>query len=90
MKRITLTLDDRIRAYVEACPSAVSGEHGSHRTFAVTCALVWGFGLDKNRALEFLQLYNERCQPPWTDKDLRQKIKYALKAKHKKPRGYLR
>ena len=68
------SLDERVVAFLAACPAAISGEYGSHRTFSVTCVLTWGFGLDENKALEFLKIYNGRCRSRWTDKELKQKI----------------
>ena len=86
----TPQLEDRVLAFLAAAPAAVSGQGGSHRTFSVACALVWGFDLSDSEALRYLRLYNQRCQPAWLEADLKQKIKYARKAQyHDKGRGYL-
>jgi hypothetical protein len=55
----------------------------------VACALVNGFGLDQEYALGFLELYNRKCEPPWSQAALRHKIQSALKAQHIKPRGHM-
>jgi hypothetical protein len=84
-----LPFSDRITRYVAACPGAISGQHGHDRTFAVACALVNGFGLDGEVALGFLELYNRKCEPHWTQAELRHKIRSALGSKHMKVRGHL-
>jgi hypothetical protein len=35
---------------------------------------VRGFALDDGEALALLQEWNRRCEPPWTDRELEQKI----------------
>ena len=42
-----------------------------------------------DETLAWLKVYNAKCQPPWSDKELAHKAKDAAKAKHEKPRGYL-
>jgi hypothetical protein len=85
----TLSAADRARAYLAQIPGAVSGAGGHNRTFAVACALVHGFALLEYEALALLQEYNQRCQPPWSERELQHKIKSALMATHNKPRGHL-
>jgi hypothetical protein len=80
---------NRIRAYLAKASPAISGQNGHGTTFRVACALAWGFALDPEQALPFLSEYNVRCEPPWTEKDLRHKLDNALKVQHKKPRGHL-
>jgi len=82
-------LSERIRAYLAKADPAISGQDGHGTTFRVACTLVWGFGLDPDRALPFLNEYNGRCQPPWDAKQLQHKLDDALTASHEKPRGYL-
>jgi hypothetical protein len=86
-----MKIRERIERYVDAMPPAVSGEHGHSATFLVALALVHGFDLDLDVALQFLQRYNERCQPPWSEKELRHKLASAdsVRTRHGKPRGYL-
>lgn len=70
----------RASKYLAKMPSAVSGSGGHPATFKAAVALVRGFALDP--ALAFVLLrdeYNPRCQPRWTDKDLRHKIDSAVK-----------
>jgi hypothetical protein len=80
----------RASKYVENMPPAVAGNHGHEATFAVAVALCHGFALPKNEALIVLREYNQRCCPPWSEKDLEHKLDSAEKLKrHSKPRGYL-
>jgi hypothetical protein len=41
--------------------------------------LTIGFGLGRDQALALLKEWNERCQPPWTDKELEHKIDDAAR-----------
>jgi hypothetical protein len=36
-----------------------------------------------------MQMYNTRCQPPWSEKELRHKCDSAINAQHTKLRGHL-
>ncbi len=67
----------RARRYLATLPPAVSGSHGDLHTFRVCCRLVRGFALDDAEALELLRYWNMRCLPPWTDRELEQKIASA-------------
>lgn len=84
-----MQLSDRIFHYLAACPPAISNQNGHTQTFIVACALVQGFALSESEALEYLRRYNDRCQPPWEEKDLLYKIQQAGAAQHKKVKGYL-
>lgn len=84
-----LNLDERITRYIAKCPPAISGSDGHGQTFAVACTLYNGFALDEAETLRFLKVYNDGCQPPWMDRDLRHKVNQAAAATHTKPRGHL-
>ena len=79
---------DRARKYIAKCPPAISGQDGHGATFHVACVLVLGFCLDENSALVLMREYSERCNPPWSEKELVHKVRQA--AKQPGPRGYLR
>jgi putative DNA primase/helicase len=68
-------------------PPAVSGERGHDQTFRAACALVLGFDLPVEDAYPLLEEWNERCQPPWTEKELLHKLEDADKKDDQ--RGYL-
>jgi hypothetical protein len=89
-----VSLRERIERYVDACPKAISGRQGHNTTFKVAIALVRGFDLSPTAALPFLQRYNQRCQPKWTIKELKHKLKDADEiglesGRLLKTRGYL-
>jgi hypothetical protein len=85
----TLTSVDRARQYVAKIPGAVSGQGGHNQTFSVACYLFNGFGLSESDALALILEYNQRCSPPWSERELRHKVKSAAAASHDKPRGHL-
>lgn len=83
-------LHKRIAAYIAAIPGAISGQGGHDQTFKTACQLVNGWDLSAEEALAYLQAYNQRCEPPWSEKELAHKINSAQKAMHDQPRGHLR
>lgn len=89
MNTLSLSIRDRVRAYVAAFPSAVSGAGGHNQTYAVACALVHGFALSEADALTLLREFNSRCQPAWAERELEHKIKSAMQAAYAKPCGHL-
>jgi hypothetical protein len=82
-------LDKRIAKYLETCPAAIEGQGGDNQTFTVACALVWGFGLSDEAALSWLRYYNQKCDPPWPDDELKRKIQNAIGAPSHRTKGYL-
>jgi putative DNA primase/helicase len=68
---------ERARNYLMKVSPAVSGEKGHNRTFKAACILTVRFGLSEEEALPILQEWNETCQPPWPEKDLRKKLRDA-------------
>jgi P4 family phage/plasmid primase-like protien len=83
-------VERRAAAYLDAMPPAISGRGGHGRTYAAATALVHGFGLAPETALQLLlDRYNPRCGPPWTEKELRHKVEDAASKPHDRPRGWL-
>jgi RepB DNA-primase N-terminal domain len=68
---------ERARRYLAAIPPAIAGNHGDLHTFRACCRLVRGFALDDDQALHLLQDWNLRCQPPWTERELADKVARA-------------
>lgn len=68
---------ERARAYLSQVPPAIAGHHGDLHTFQTCCRIVRGFALDDDQALAVLAEWNARCQPPWTERELLQKIRSA-------------
>jgi hypothetical protein len=67
----------RARRYLEALPPAIAGEHGDLHTFRVCCRMVRGFALSDADAASLLADWNARCRPPWTDRELKDKVSRA-------------
>lgn len=70
-------LAKRISSYLAKMEPAVSGQGGHNQTFKVACVLIRYFGLSQEEAMPFIRAYSERCMPPWSEKELRHKIKSA-------------
>jgi len=70
---------ERALRYVAAVPPAIAGHHGDVLTFRICCRLVRGFALSDAEALEVVRDWNARCVPPWTDRELVNKLKSARK-----------
>ena len=83
------SIEERIAAWLDAIPGAISGAGGHNRTFRVACQLFNGWGLSETKTLGWLEHYNDKCQPSWSASELKHKASEAVKAKHTKPRGHL-
>jgi hypothetical protein len=79
---------DRARAYLARMPVSVEGQGGHAAAFAAALALVKGFNLGEQEALRLLMEWNAGCLPPWTESELRHKLRSAA-ASSSKPAGYL-
>lgn len=77
--RANSQLVERARRYLAAIPPAVAGHGGDAATFRVCCRLVRGFALDHDDALAALGEWNQRCEPPWSEAELRMKLQSALR-----------
>lgn len=82
--RLYVAEDEKIRrasAYLAQVDAAISGCGGHDTTFRAACALVIGFDLSQDDAYNLLASeYNPRCEPPWSEKELRHKVKSASNA----------
>jgi hypothetical protein len=80
---------DRARRYVSRVQGAVSGQGGHQATWLVALALVRGFDLPADVAYEILASdFNPRCEPPWSERELRHKVESAARDATVE-RGYL-
>ena len=69
----------RAMAYLETLPPAISGAGGHKATYHAACECV-RFALDDADAWQAMCWYNEhKCQPPWSEKDLRHKLSEGCK-----------
>jgi hypothetical protein len=81
----------RATAYLGKCPGAVSGQGGHRRTMYAARVVVWGFDLGAQVGYELLRdHFNSKCEPPWTEAELRHKCHDADVLPFGKPRGWLR
>lgn len=70
---------ERARRYLAKCDPAVSGAGGHNRAFAVCAAVAEKFDVSADEALALLlEDWNQRCEPPWTEAQLRHKLKGAF------------
>lgn len=88
----TVSNDLRIKrasAYLARCAAAVSGDSGHSVTFNAVAHVMFGFDLDANTTYDLIASeYNPRCDPPWSERELKHKIDSAAKT-CKRTRGYL-
>jgi len=81
---------ERARRYLTRVPPAIAGEHGDVHTFRVCCRLVRGFALEPEEVLSALTEWNARCQPPWTERELQDKVRHARRYGHEPIAALLR
>lgn len=85
----TFDIWDRVIAYLDKCDPAVAGERGHDKTYGVLCQVICGFDLSPQQALDAANYYNQKCEPPWNEKELKHKVEDALKATANDSRGHL-
>jgi hypothetical protein len=83
-----ITVIECARRYVKKMPEAVSSKRGHAAAFAVAQVIFRGFALSEAEGRPILEEYNQRCQPPWSEKELDHKIRSAIE-KSRLPKGYL-
>jgi hypothetical protein len=76
------------RRYVARMPPAISRQGGHQATWAVAQVVFRGFSLSEADGRPIMEEYNQRCQPPWSEKELDHKIRQAIE-KSRLPDGYL-
>ena len=80
---------ERARAFLQCVDPAVAGQQGDLRTFRVCCRIVRGFDLSDDEAVRALSEWNARCEPPWSERELRQKVMNARRYGHEPQGGLL-
>ena len=84
--------DARVRRaskYLAKCAPGVAGSHGHTATFNAVAHVMIGFDLDADTAYNLIASeFNPRCDPPWSERELRHKIESVAKT-CARPRGYL-
>jgi hypothetical protein len=77
-------MEFRASRWLERVDGALSGEGGHRVTFRVACRLTHnppaGFGLGFEAAMRLmLAIFNPKCRPAWSEKELSHKLEDALK-----------
>jgi hypothetical protein len=85
---MTATPQERALAYIRRMPVSVAGQGGDGDAFNAAVAAVRGFDLSDADALDVLRVWNADCLPPWSEADLRRKIK-SSRLDGQRPFGYL-
>ena len=62
------------RNYLSKVPGAIEGQKGSNKTIFAACTVV-RFGLNDEDCMTLLREWNQKCQPPWTEKELQKKLR---------------
>jgi hypothetical protein len=70
---------ERAKAYADKMDPAYEGQSGDRRTFVACSVIARGFDLTEHEALEVLRPWNQRCVPPWSEYQLRTKIRRAMR-----------
>jgi Bifunctional DNA primase/polymerase, N-terminal len=75
----------RASRWLEKVEGAVSGKGGHNATFRVACKLTHYFGLGEEAAVRLmLAVFNPKCEPEWSEGEIRHKVADALKKVHQK------
>ncbi len=77
----------RARAYLARVEGAQSGHRGHDRTMRVAGILIQKFGLSIEQAWPLILKWNERCEPPWSEKELLHKLQDAERLRGTYRRG---
>lgn len=83
-------LIDRVRKYLASMPPAISGERGHDRTLDAARVVIHDFALERGAAEALLLEWNQRCQPPWPEREVMRKLDEAARLNHTRARGCLR
>ncbi len=71
----------RASAYLRKMPESIAGQDGHKCLWNAALALVKGFNLSPDVALDvLLQEFNPRCDPPWSERELSHKVRSASNA----------
>ena len=79
-RRVSGALHDRVNRalrFLQSVEPAVAGNHGDLRTFRICCRVVRGFDLSDEEAISVLQTWNAKCEPPWLERQLLEKVQNA-------------
>jgi hypothetical protein len=73
-------VEARASKYLARCQPAISGQGGHNQTLKVAVEIGPGFDLAPDVAFRLLGTeWNPRCEPPWSERDLRRKVDEAYR-----------
>jgi hypothetical protein len=78
-------MTERAARWMAKVEPAVSGRHGHSATFRVACRLVDTFRLSFDETYSLLTHYSQRCEPPWSERELIHKVREAFKKHGRTP-----
>jgi RecA-family ATPase len=84
-----MSIADQARKYIDAIPSAISGNGGHSQTFSVAMVLVEGFAMSAAEARPLMAEYAARCDPPWSEREIDHKLADAESRVDSSKRGKL-
>lgn len=87
---ITASVMERCRKYIDSIEGAKQGQNGSAKTLHAANAIFFDFGLSEVEGWPILLEFNSRCEPPWSERELRHKMEDALSYSRQdgRPRGW--
>jgi hypothetical protein len=68
------------KAWLITRPPAIQGQHGDNRTYITAACVAYDHDLAEDEAFDAMREWNAACIPPWSEADLRQKIRSALRS----------
>jgi hypothetical protein len=60
--------------WAQEAPPAVSGQKGHNRFFAFCCSMFQFYKLTRNEAYPIILMYNSRCLPPFSEREVQHKV----------------
>jgi hypothetical protein len=85
-----VTIEERARRYVAAMDPSVSGSGGHTALFNVVRVLLHGFDFTPSESMPFIQEFNLRCSPAWSEGEIAHKLRSVNGIQSRFGRGYLR
>jgi hypothetical protein len=70
---------ERAKLWLKKREPAKEDGTGDRFTFETILAVMKTFGLDENQLMEAMADWNQTCEPPWKEKDLRAKVRSTIK-----------
>lgn len=79
----------RLRLFEDLRRAKEDAQDSHSVLFAAATLLVHGYAFDEGQAFTLLREYANRSDQPWTDEEVRYKVRSAIRTPHDKPQGYL-